>query len=63
MKKWYESKTLWVNAIALIGIAIQTATGKVIISEELQVLILAGVNFILRIITKDAIDWGNDGNA
>lgn len=63
MKKWYESKTLWVNFIALIAIVVQTATGKDIVPVEAQAVLLGFVNFILRIVTKDAIDWGKDENA
>lgn len=52
MKKWYMSKTVWVNIIAIIGFAIQTIVGKEIITVDYQVMILAIINFILRIITK-----------
>jgi hypothetical protein len=52
MKKWYLSKTLWVNIIALIAIIAQLVTGREIISQEAQGLFLTGINIILRIITK-----------
>ena len=54
---WYASKTLWVNAIALIAMIIQGVTGKIVISLELQASILAGVNMLLRFITKKPIVW------
>jgi hypothetical protein len=52
MKKWYLSKTLWVNVISLIAIIAQLVTGKEIISKEAQGLFLTGINIILRIVTK-----------
>jgi hypothetical protein len=52
MKKWYLSKTLWVNIVALIAIIAQLVTGKEIISQEAQGLFLTGINIILRILTK-----------
>lgn len=56
-KKWYLSKTIYVNAIALVGITVQTITGKEILSPELQVLALSVVNLILRTVTKENITW------
>lgn len=56
-KSWYTSKTLWVNAIAIVAIIVQGVTGKEIISLELQGTILAGINMILRLVTKSAVTW------
>ena len=54
-KPWYTSKTLWVNFIAFVALAIQSfGTGFVIGAEE-QVGILAVLNIILRLITKQPI--------
>jgi hypothetical protein len=57
-KKWYTSKTVWVNLIALVG-AVLVATGTIDapISTEIAALILGGINFILRLITKEPIEW------
>jgi len=57
MKKWYLSKTLWVNAIALIAIIAQLITGREIISQEAQGLFLTGINIILRILTKQELKF------
>ena len=35
----------------------QGLTGKVVVSLELQATILAGINMILRIVTKQPISW------
>jgi hypothetical protein len=57
-KMWYKSKTLWINIITLIVIAIQLITGKTFVLPELaQTGILLLINIILRIITKEEIIW------
>lgn len=56
-KKWYLSKTVWVNAIATVGIIVQAITDKEILSPELQVLVLSVVNLVLRTVTKENIIW------
>ncbi|MBK5242831.1 hypothetical protein [Clostridium sp.] len=56
-KKWYLSKTIYVNSIMLVGVMAQQIAGKDIITPELQVVILSLVNLILRSITKENITW------
>lgn len=58
-KKWYASKTLWVNLIATIVIVVQSYTGF-FIDPILQGYILAGINLLLRLITKEEIVWSVD---
>ena len=58
MKKWYLSKTLWVNLIA-IGALIVRAEYGLILTPEGEVALLAGINMLLRIITKEEIIWKN----
>ncbi len=55
-KKWYRSKTLWVNLIALISLLINEKVG-IPISESEQVAILSVVNIVLRLITKEPVRW------
>lgn len=55
--KWYASKMLWTNAIALVAMIVQGVTGKMIISLEIQAGALAAINFILRLITKSPVVW------
>lgn len=55
-KRFYQSKTFWVNAISIIAILVQTQTGFVIDAEK-QVIILGAVNTLLRFITKEPIEW------
>jgi len=54
MKKWYHSKTIWVNAIAFIAIFAQAYAGFIISPEE-QMGVLAVINLVLRIITHEGL--------
>lgn len=57
-KPWYRSKTLWFNAIAIVGIILNAIYG-IEMDAELQAsvvaTIIAGINLILRITTKQPI--------
>ena len=56
-KHIWESKTFWLNSLALIAILGQMITGKEILNPALQTSILAMINLLLRIITNRAISW------
>jgi len=56
VKKWWTSKTLWANALAIIAIIAQGQFGYVL-TPEAQVAILGLINFILRMVTKEPIKW------
>jgi hypothetical protein len=53
-KKWYASRTFWVNIIAALALLAQIRYGFIIDSET-QALVLTFVNLILRKITKEPI--------
>jgi len=55
-KKWYKSKTLWVNAVALVSLLTSEKLG-VPLSQEDQLAIRATINIVLRLITKEPIRW------
>ena len=55
-KKFWESKTFWVNVLALVGIVVQSQTGSEI-SPVIQGTILTIVNVVLRLVTKEPINW------
>lgn len=55
-KKWYLSKTFWINTILIIALLIQGNTGF-IIGPELQAILIALVNLVLRKVTKQEIVW------
>jgi len=54
MKRFFRSKTFWVNLIALCALALQIEYGFVA-SIELQAVILGIVNLILRAVTKEGL--------
>jgi len=60
-KPVWLSKTFWVNTIAAVAMLVQSYTGFVI-EAEMQIAILAVINMILRMITKEAIVWSKGGN-
>jgi hypothetical protein len=55
-KPFYKSKMFWANAVAVVAFAVQQYTGYVV-PAEWQLYLLAGVNFLLRWATKQAITW------
>ena len=50
-KKWYASKTLWLNVIGILAIIF----GPDIISPEIEATILSILNFVMRLITKEGL--------
>lgn len=61
-KAWWKSKTLWVNLIAVGVFIVQMLTGFVV-DVEAQAGILAVINLILRLITREPLDWGKNEDA
>lgn len=55
-KKWYVSKTVWVNILALAGLILQSQFGF-IFTPETQAFVLSLVNLGLRTVTKEEIVW------
>lgn len=50
-KKWYMSKTVWVNLLMAAGIVYQAVMGIQLLGAEEQAAIIVVVNLILRLIT------------
>lgn len=55
-KKWYASKTVWINGIALFAMIAQMQTGF-ILTPDVQALALTLINLGLRAVTKEEIIW------
>ena len=55
-KKWYLSKTFWTNVLAGLAFAAQAKYGYVF-DVSVQALSLAGINLLLRKITKEPVVW------
>jgi len=58
-KPCWKSKTIWTNLIVLIALLIQTQTGFVIGATE-QMALLTVINIVLRIVTKESVNWFPD---
>ena len=57
MKSVWQSKTFWVNVIAIAGLFAQSLFGLDTVPMEYQAMALGAVNLILRAITKTEIIW------
>lgn len=53
-KKWYVSRTLWVNVLAAVALFIQNQYGW-ILPPETQAYALMVINMVLRVITKQPL--------
>ena len=53
-KRWYTSKTLWLNLLAIVALGVQREFGY-ILDVEAQSVILAAINLLLRIVTKKGL--------
>jgi uncharacterized membrane protein len=61
-KPVWKSKILWANLIAIVVLLAQSELGYEI-SAEAQGGILAVINILLRLITKEPLDWGGTNNS
>ncbi len=52
MKSWWKSKTIWLNIIGVTIVVVQAIQGEAWINPEYQVLILAVLNAIVRLLTN-----------
>ena len=55
-KTWFESKTLWVNLLAMVSVLFLGKSG-VDLPTDWQITALAVINIILRLVTKKPIEW------
>lgn len=54
MKKWYQSRILWVNAVALIATIVELATGQYL-TAAIQDSIVALITLFLRARTDQGL--------
>ena len=52
-KKWYDSKTLWVNALIVVGGVLTAVAGQLAAGETITALGL--LNIVLRLLTNQQI--------
>lgn len=55
MKKWYMSKTLWVNVLAIAVMVTEYLIANQLYSPEIHVIVLAVINMILRLVTNTGV--------
>lgn len=55
-KKWYHSRMLWVQALAVIASIISGITTKNWLDGETQIMILAIIDFVLRLRTNQGLE-------
>ena len=51
-KKWWHSKTLWVNVLAILAMIAEYLLTNQIYSPELHAIVIALINFALRFVTN-----------
>lgn len=56
-KTLLTSKTFWVNLLALIAIILNHLYPTLVLTPETTGYILIGINFVLRLITKEPVIW------
>lgn len=60
MKKPWQSKTIWLNIILALTALIPSVHDFIVARPELLALFFAGVNMILRLVSKDKIQLLDD---
>ena len=55
MKKWYLSKTLWVNIVAVLVVVAEYLIAEKIYMPEVHAIVIAVLNLVLRVITKQKL--------
>ncbi len=57
MKPWYESKTIWVNALLLVASVCLALLNEPAMQEYAPIIVIINttINVILRIMTSDAV--------
>ena len=60
VKRLYQSKQIWINFLALIGLILQEYTGSEVLPVATQAIILTIINIILRVTTRTPIAFSAD---
>ena len=54
-KRWFSSRTIWINIIALVALLLQSQIGFELNAEE-TASILVVINLIMRAVTKEPLN-------
>lgn len=55
MKPWYKSRTVWFNLAAAVVVAVQVWFGTLPVSPEIQAVVVAAANLVLRFLTTKPV--------
>jgi len=55
-KKWYHSRTLYLNGLVFLGSLISGVVGENWLDGEVQLMALSIIDILLRIITKQGLE-------
>jgi len=55
-KKWFKSKTLWLNVTAILVMVAEYLVTNQIYSPELHAIVIAVLNFLIRFITNQGLE-------
>ena len=61
MKRWYQSKTVWVNLLTLLAGTVAYVAGNELVADNASfvaalVALQGGVNVVLRLVTSTSIE-------
>ncbi len=58
MKKWYESKTVWINILSLLAAITASLMSESALSEYIPIIIIINttINIILRFMSSDKLE-------
>ena len=54
-KKWFYSRSLWVNFLVAVGLIVQAITGNDILDPQVQGAVIVIANVVLRLITSQGL--------
>lgn len=58
MKKWYQSKTVWINVLSLIAAITASLMSESAMSDYIQIIIIINTttNILLRFMSSDKLE-------
>lgn len=58
MKKWYESKTVWINILTLLAAITASLMSETALSDYIPIIIILNttINIILRFMSSDKLE-------
>jgi hypothetical protein len=58
MKKWYESKTVWINILSLLAAITASLMSESALSDYIPIIIILNttINIILRFMSSDKLE-------